>query len=135
MAGLAAGPVMGFAVGLIGGIHRLFLGGFTCVSCGLATVLAGIIGGAVNYFKKGKLVGILQGMLVAIVVEFLHGVVVLLISRPLNEAIQVVKTAIPAMMVANALGVAIGVIILEHTRELREVRSQARGAEDTVVAI
>jgi sigma-B regulation protein RsbU (phosphoserine phosphatase) len=135
MAGLAAGPVMGFAVGLIGGIHRLFLGGFTCVSCGLATVLAGIIGGAVNYFKKGKLVGILQGMLVAIVVEFLHGVVVLLISRPLNEAIQVVKTAIPAMMVANALGVAIGVIILEHTRELREARSQVRGAEDTIVTI
>jgi sigma-B regulation protein RsbU (phosphoserine phosphatase) len=127
MAGLAAGPIIGLAVGLIGGIHRLLIGGFTCVPCGLATVLAGVIGGAVHYFHKGKLVGILQGMLVAIIVEFLHGVLVLLISRPLNEAIEVVKTAIPAMMVANSLGVAIGVIILEHTRELRKVSSQARG--------
>src|SRR4030043_195107 len=74
IAGLAAGPVMGLAVGLIGGIHRLLLGGFTCVPCGLATVLAGVIAGAVHYFNKGKLVGILQGMLVAIIVEFLHGV-------------------------------------------------------------
>jgi sigma-B regulation protein RsbU (phosphoserine phosphatase) len=127
VAGLAAGPVMGLAVGLIGGIHRLFLGGFTCVPCSLATVLAGVIAGVVHYFKKGKLVGILQGMLVAIIVEFLHGVLVLLIARPFNEAIEVVKTAIPAMMVADALGVAIGVIILEHTRELRGIRSLARG--------
>jgi sigma-B regulation protein RsbU (phosphoserine phosphatase) len=50
MAGLAAGPAMGLAAGLIGGIHRLFLGGFTCVPCGLATVLAGILGGALNLF-------------------------------------------------------------------------------------
>ena len=127
MAGLAAGPVMGLAVGLIGGIHRLILGGFTCVPCGLATVLAGVIGGAVHYFNKGKLIGILPGMLVAIIVEFLHGVLTLLIARPLSEAIEVVKIAIPAMMVANALGVAIGVIILEHTKELRGVRSLARG--------
>jgi phosphoserine phosphatase RsbU/P len=127
VAGLTAGPVMGLAVGLIGGIHRLFLGGFTCVPCSLATVLAGVIAGVVYYFKKGKLVGILQGMLVAIIVEFLHGVLVLLIARPLPDAIEVVKIAIPAMMVADALGVAIGVIILEHTRELRGIRSLARG--------
>jgi LytS/YehU family sensor histidine kinase len=127
MAGLAAGPVIGLAVGLVGGIHRLLLGGFTCVPCGLATVLGGVIGGAVHYFYKGKLVGILQGMLVAIVVELVHGGLTLLIARPLPDAIEVVKIAIPAMMVANALGVAIGVIILEHTKELRGIRSLARG--------
>jgi LytS/YehU family sensor histidine kinase len=127
MAGLAAGPVIGLAVGLVGGIHRLLLGGFTCVPCGLATVLGGVIGGAVHYFYKGKLVGILQGMLVAIVVELVHGGLTLLIARPLPDAIEVVKIAIPAMIVANALGVAIGVIILEHTKELRGIRSLARG--------
>jgi LytS/YehU family sensor histidine kinase len=126
MAGLAAGPLMGFAVGMIGGIHRLLLGGFTCVSCGLATVLAGVLGGAINYFNKGKLVGILPGMLAAIAVEVIHGGLTLLISRPLADAIEVVKIAIPAMMVANGLGVAIGIIILHHTRELKEARSPAR---------
>ncbi len=120
IAGLTAGPIIGLAVGLIGGIHRLLLGGFTCIPCGLATVLAGLIGGAVYYFNKGKLIGILPGILLAVFVELLHGGLTLLIARPFAEALEVVKTAIPAMMVANALGVAIAIIILEHTKELRE---------------
>jgi phosphoserine phosphatase RsbU/P len=121
MAGLSAGPIMGLAAGLIGGIHRFFVGGFTCIPCGLATILAGLIGGAVHYFHKGKLVGIFEGMLIAIFVELLHGAVTLLIARPLADAIEATKIAIPGMMVANGLGVAIGIIILEHTRELKQI--------------
>jgi LytS/YehU family sensor histidine kinase len=107
-------------VGMIGGIHRLFLGGFTCIPCGLSTVLAGIIGGAVHYFNKGKLIGIIPGVLLAILVELIHGGLTLLIARPFAEALEVVKIAIPAMMIANALGVAIAIIILEHSKELKE---------------
>ena len=43
LAGLIAGPVVGVGAGLIGAVHRFTLGGFTQVSCSLATVLAGII--------------------------------------------------------------------------------------------
>ncbi len=128
MAGLTAGPLMGLAVGLIGGIHRLFLGGFTCIPCSLATVLAGVIGGLVHSYHKGRLVGILEGMLVAIVVELVHGLLTLLIARPLADAIEVVKIAIPAMMLANGLGVTIGVILLEHTKELRALRDTVHGS-------
>ncbi|HEX7364386.1 MAG TPA: LytS/YhcK type 5TM receptor domain-containing protein [Dehalococcoidia bacterium] len=128
MAGLTAGPLMGLAVGLIGGIHRLFLGGFTCVPCSLATVLAGVIGGLVHNYHKGKLVGILEGMLVAIVVELVHGLLTLLIARPLDDAIEVIKIAIPAMMLANGLGVTIGVILLEHTKELKALRDTVHGS-------
>jgi len=120
IAGLTAGPIIGSAVGLIGGVHRLFLGGFTCIPCGLATILAGVVGGAIYYFNKGKLIGILQGMLVAVIIEALHGGLTLLIARPFADALEVVKTAIPAMMIANALGVAIAIIILDHIiKELR----------------
>jgi LytS/YehU family sensor histidine kinase len=86
----------------------------------VSTVLAGVIGGAVHYFNKGKLIGIMQGVLLAVLVELLHGGVVLLIARPFAEAIEAVKIAIPAMMIANALGVAIAIIIVEHTKGLRE---------------
>jgi sigma-B regulation protein RsbU (phosphoserine phosphatase) len=120
VAGVAAGPIIGSAVGLIGGVHRLLLGGFTCIPCGLATVLAGAIGGAVYYFNKGKLIGILPAVLLAVVVELLHGGLTLLIARPFAQALEVVKIAIPAMMVANAMGMAIAIIILDHTKELRE---------------
>ncbi len=126
MAGLTAGPLIGLAVGLVGGIHRLLLGGFTCIPCGLATVFAGVIAGAVHYFNKGKLVGIFPGLLVAIIVEVVHGVLTLLIARPLADAIEVIKIAIPAMMVANGLGVIVGIIILEHTTELKKISPPAQ---------
>jgi sigma-B regulation protein RsbU (phosphoserine phosphatase) len=126
MAGLTAGPLIGLAVGLVGGIHRFFIGGFTCVPCGLATVFAGVIAGAVHYFNKGKLVGIFPGLLVSIIVEVVHGVLTLLIARPLADAIEVIKIAIPAMMVANGLGVIVGIIILEHTTELRKISPPAQ---------
>jgi len=126
MAGLLAGPLVGLGVGLIGGIHRFFVGGFTAVPCGLATVLAGAIAGGVNYFNKGRLVGIFPGMLLAVIVEVIHGGLTLLIARPFADAVEATKIAIPAMMVANSLGVAIGIIIFEHTRELRRISSLTR---------
>jgi len=123
IAGLTSGPIIGLAVGMIGGIHRFFLGGFTCIPCGLSTILAGVIGGAIYYFNKGKLIGIIPSVLLAVFVELLHGGLTLLIARPFAEALEVVKIAIPAMMIANALGVAIAIIILEHSKELKESTS------------
>jgi sigma-B regulation protein RsbU (phosphoserine phosphatase) len=130
VAGMTAGPIIGLAVGLIGGIHRLLLGGFTCIPCGLATVLAGLIGGAVYFFNKGKLIGILPGVLLAVFIELLHGGLTLLIARPFAEALEVVKIAIPAMMIANGLGMAIAIIILDHTKELRESIVSTRKSAD-----
>jgi sigma-B regulation protein RsbU (phosphoserine phosphatase) len=129
VAGVTTGPIIGSAVGLIGGVHRLLLGGFTCIPCGLATVLAGSIGGAIYYFNKGKLIGILPAVLLTVLVELLHGGLTLLIARPFAEALEAVKIAIPAMMVANGLGMAIAIIVLDHTKELREVVSTHKSAD------
>ncbi len=129
VAGVAAGPIFGSAVGLIGGAHRMLLGGFTAIPCGLATVLAGLLGGAVYYFNKGKLIGILPAVLLAIVVELLHGGLTLLIARPFAEALEATKIAIPAMMIANGLGMAIAIIILDHTKELRKSLSTRKSAD------
>jgi sigma-B regulation protein RsbU (phosphoserine phosphatase) len=119
MAGLAAGPVAGLAVGLIGGIHRLLLGGFTGVPCALATILAGIIAGAFYKFNKGKIVGILYSMLIAAIIELVHAGLTLLIARPFSEALDAVLNATPAMIVANALGIAIAVIIIRNTKDVQ----------------
>ncbi|OGO18241.1 MAG: hypothetical protein A2Z02_03610 [Chloroflexi bacterium RBG_16_48_7] len=112
--GLAAGPIAGLGAGLIGGIHRYLLGGFTCVPCGLATILAGLIGGIVYLINKKKLVGVFVAMLLSIFVEIIHGLVTIIIVRPFDEALAVVLAAIPPMMIANAMGIAISIIILEH---------------------
>jgi sigma-B regulation protein RsbU (phosphoserine phosphatase) len=125
VAGLVAGPVVGLAVGLIGGVHRFFLGGVTGIPCSLATILAGILAGAVYHLKKGKLLGIIPAMVFAVAIELLHAGLALLIVRPFSLALEVVGTAIPQMIIANSLGVGIGIIIVH---DLEEHFSQARSS-------
>lgn len=115
VAGLVAGPYVGLAVGLIGGIHRLSLGGVSCIACSLATVLAGLLAGGVYHLNKGKLLGIIPSMVFAVGIELLHGGLTLAIVRPYWEAVVIVVTDIPEMIVANSLGVGISVIILHNT--------------------
>ena len=54
IAGLIAGPVVGLGAGLIGGIHRYSLGGFTCYACSISTVVAGLGGGLFHLIRKGR---------------------------------------------------------------------------------
>src|SRR5512145_2792078 len=50
LAGLVGGPLLGTAVGLTGGIHRYFFGGFTAFACGLSTTVEGLVGGLVYLY-------------------------------------------------------------------------------------
>ena len=120
VAGLVAGPLVGLGAGLIGGVQRYFLGGFTAVPCSIATVLAGLIGGIVYLINRKQLVGIFYAIFAAIFVEVIHGALALLIATPFSDALDVVLTAIPAMMIANGMGAAICVIVLE--RALNELK-------------
>jgi sigma-B regulation protein RsbU (phosphoserine phosphatase) len=105
--GLIGGPLVGLGAGLIGGIHRYLLGGFTCVSCSISTVIAGLLGGVIYQIKKGEFIAVWQAVLFAIFVELLHMGLTLLIARPYDQALAVVKDVIIPMTGANALGMAI----------------------------
>lgn len=118
VAGLVAGPYVGLAVGLIGGIHRFTLGGASCVACSLATVLAGLLAGVVYKLNKERLIGIIPAMIFAVGVELLHGGLALAIVRPFSEAVAIVVADIPEMVIANSLGVGIAVIIIHNTIKL-----------------
>jgi sigma-B regulation protein RsbU (phosphoserine phosphatase) len=107
VAGLVGGPLMGLGAGLIGGLHRYFLGGFVCIPCSVSTVLAGLLGGLIYKLRKGEFVTVWQATLFAAVMECLHLGLVLLIARPYSEALAVVKELILPMTIANAAGVAI----------------------------
>ncbi len=114
IAGLAAGPWVGLSVGLIGGIHRLFLGGITAVPCSLATVLAGVLAGLIYRWNHENLLGIVPAMIFGIGIELLHIGLVLLLS-PFAEVRESLFTTFPQMIIAVSLGVGIGVIII-HSR-------------------
>jgi len=117
VAGLVASPLAGLSVGLVGGIHRYFIGGFTSLPRGLATVLAGLLCGVVFRLNKGKLINVPQSIMLVILIECLHAGLTLLLAHPFSEALVVVRTAIPAMMVANSLGMAISIVIIKSSLE------------------
>ena len=124
VSGLIGGPVIGLGAGLIGGVHRYFLGGLTQIPCSLATVIAGLAAGMIYKRQKGEFIGIRRATLFAILIESLHMGLILLIARPYSEALQVVKLISLPMILANAVGVAISALIVSNL--IKERRAENR---------
>ncbi|NAS88871.1 stage II sporulation protein E [ANME-1 cluster archaeon AG-394-G21] len=119
IAGLIGGPVIGLGAGLIGGIHRYFLGGFTCVPCSLATVLAGLFGGIIYILRRGKFIGVPGAVLFAALMESFHMILALILVRPYSEAVKIVVEVSIPMIFANSLGMFFfAYIISNRIREL-----------------
>jgi len=112
IAGLIGGPFIGLGVGLIGGVHRYFLGGFTAIPCALATIISGLLGGLIYQLRKKEFIGVLWAALFAVFIESFHMLLALLIARPFTDALQVVKEVGLPMIGANSVGVAIFALII-----------------------
>ncbi|WP_455284442.1 LytS/YhcK type 5TM receptor domain-containing protein [[Eubacterium] cellulosolvens] len=113
IAGLLGGPAVGLATGLISGIYRYYLGGFTAVPCALATLLSGIFGGIVWAWKK-KLIGALWATLFAFSVETFHMGLTLAIAQPYSEALAVVQVVYLPMAFGNSAGMAVFAFIVDN---------------------
>jgi sigma-B regulation protein RsbU (phosphoserine phosphatase) len=114
IAGLIGGPVVGLGAGLIGGVHRFFMGGFTAVPCALSTIFIGLICGIIKYKNGNRLVSIQWAIIIAIMMECLHMGMTLLIARPFEEALAVVKLVILPMIIANAVGVMVALFLIKN---------------------
>ena len=112
IAGLVGGPVIGLGAGLIGGIHRYFIGGFLAVPCAIATVLAGLIGGLIYSLRKGNFPRIWQVMLLTVGIELMDVGLALLIAKPFDDVVTVAKELTVPIVVANAIGAGIFAFII-----------------------
>jgi len=113
IAGLLGGPVIGLATGLIGGVYRYGMGGFTAVPCAIATVLSGLFGGLIWLWKK-KLVGFVWATAFAFAMESFHMALTLAIARPFSEALSVVQTVYLPMAIGNSFGMAVFAFIVDN---------------------
>ena len=124
VAGLLGGPLVGLGAGLIGAAYRMNLGGFTVISCSLATVLAGLFGGLIWLAHKRKFAGIIIAVLFAILMEGLHMLLALAICRPFSQALEVVGTVALPMILANAAGMFVFAFIIENLQKERSMQAE-----------
>ncbi|AXH99127.1 sensor histidine kinase [Sporosarcina sp. PTS2304] len=109
VAGLLGGYRLGIGAGLIAGIHRMSLGGFTAISCGISTIISGVIAG--YFYKKGKHTTPLAAFLIGALAEALQMLLILVIADPFPKALALVQAIGLPMILANGIGAALFMLI------------------------
>lgn len=111
LAGLLGGYKVGIGAGLIAGIHRFTLGGFTAISCGIAAIVAGIISSM--FYRKNKHVKLESAFLIGALAETIQMIIILLTSRPFEKAVALVEIIGLPMILANGLGCTLFLLIIK----------------------
>lgn len=140
LGGLLGGPSVGLLVGFTGGLHRYSLGGMTAFSCMISTIVEGLIGGLVHryYMKRGqinKLFNPWTAAGVTFIAELAQMAIILLLARPFNEALNLVKDIAAPMIIANTIGAAMFIRILLDRRAIFEKYTSAFSAQALKLAI
>ncbi len=121
-AGLFGGPFVGTGAGLIAGGHRFLIDpwGFSALACSLATLLEGFVAGMVHKKFPEKSMDWKTGMVLALGGETMHMGLVLLLSRPFDEAVALVRLIALPMIAANSLGTALFLHLIALVHAFRE---------------
>ncbi|PML77406.1 sensor histidine kinase [Enterovibrio norvegicus] len=125
MGGLFGGPVVGFLVGLTGGIHRYTLGGFTDVACAISTTAEGLIGGFLHVYliKRNRGAQLFNPFVVfgiTFVAEVVQMLILLIVAKPFDQAYALVSAIAAPMIIANAVGAALFMSILQDRKTIFE---------------
>ncbi|UTZ20829.1 sensor histidine kinase [Vibrio campbellii] len=125
MGGLFGGPVVGFAVGLTGGIHRYTLGGFTDLACAISTTAEGLIGGLLHVYliKRNKGAMLFNPSVVfsvTFVAEIVQMILLLAVAKPFDQAYELVSAIAAPMIIANSVGAALFMSILQDRKTIFE---------------
>ena len=119
LAGVVGGPLGGVVAGLIAGVHRLTMGGITAQACVIATCCIGLICGLVSLKWHGHVKKPLFALLLGALMEAFHLCVVLIMVRPFETALDIVRQIALPFIVVNALGFALMMIIMNYTERQR----------------
>ncbi|OLN21189.1 sensor histidine kinase [Domibacillus antri] len=112
--GLLGGPVVGLGVGVIAGIHRYTLGGFTAGACALSSILAGIAAGYIGKkYKKKRIITPLFAVGVGMTLETVQMMIILAFTKPFEKAWALVEIIGVPMIVINGLGILIFMFIIQ----------------------
>ncbi len=119
--GILCGPFVGVVSGVIAGVYRLLydIHGITSLPCSIATIIAGILSGLIFKFAKDERKAT-YGFVVGIVMESIEMLLILIISRPFEQALEIVKSIYFPMSFTNAIGIWIVIKLIQMTFDEKE---------------
>lgn len=125
LAGIIGGPLLGTSVGFTGGLHRFFQGGFTAFSCGLSTTVEGLIGGLLHLYlvRTNRFQDIFRpevAFLTTMVAEIAQMAIIVAVSRPVSDAVALVKVIAFPMILTSSCGSALFMSIIRDQRDMRD---------------
>lgn len=109
-AGLFGGYRIGIGSGLIAGLHRFSLGGFTGFACGISAVIAGIIAGF--FHKRNQQLKLKTALLVGALAETIQMLIILGLAKPFTMAWELIQEIGLPMIIANGVGSALFLLII-----------------------
>lgn len=120
--GILAGPEVGILVGFIAGLHRLFIDvdPITTIPCATATMIGGFIT-AYLYKKCNEKNFYLYGFLGGFLVENLSMLLILVMGKDFELAKDIVSNIYFPMILANAVGVSIVLLIIQDIIEEKDI--------------
>ncbi|WP_445322350.1 LytS/YhcK type 5TM receptor domain-containing protein [Paenibacillus sp. IHBB 10380] len=112
--GLIGGPVVGLGSGLIAGIHRYSLGGFTAAACAISTILAGVTAGYIGKWRrKSRKITPFFTVTVGMTLEAVQMIIILIMAEPFANAWELVKLIGLPMIIGNGFGALLFVVIIQ----------------------
>ena len=121
LSGFVSGPLGGLLAGLIAGIHRLKMGGLTAQACVVATCLIGLICGLLAQFFPKAMKKPIWALLVGATMEGMHLGIVLLMVRPFDTALTIVKQIALPFILVNAVGFSMMITIITYMEKQRSL--------------
>jgi two-component system sensor histidine kinase LytS len=121
LGGLLGGPLVGTGVGIIAGLHRLTLGGYTAVACAVSTMLAGIATGFIGkHFRKTEKNTPWRAAAIGIMMECVQMGIILIVAKPFASALELVKIISVPMIAINGFGTFLFMSIMQSILQEEE---------------
>lgn len=119
LAGFIGGPLGGLIAGAIAGLHRLSMGGITAQACVVATCCIGLICGILSKKWHKMLEKPYYALLLSACMEVFHLCIVLIMVKPFETALDIVKQIAVPFIAVNALGFMVMIAIITYTERQR----------------
>ena len=135
LAGFTAGPLGGVIAGVICGVHRVFMGGDTAYACVVATCCIGLSCGLLSWKFHDKISKPWFAFPLGVAFELLHLGLVLLMVKPFDKALGIVKAIALPFVLVNAVGFTLMVLMISYIdRQKKIALEQSRLQSELEVA-